>query len=85
LVAQPKVAAPPPRAGAAPGDDEATRRRRGTDKVLGRNLLWNTLHLFRKGPDAPTQQDEEHLRTALVALGIGLLAAVLIAVFVLIA
>ena len=67
LVAQPTIqtARDPRAAGRGKPEDELLKDR--SDKVLGRNMVWNVLHMFGKVGEAPL--DEKQKREMLLATG----------------
>lgn len=80
LLAQNVVAAPQPRAaGRAPElEEEQKKKDKGRDKVLGGNMVWNALHMFR-GDDADAL-DPKKQKELLMATGGIIVMVVVVAV-----
>lgn len=78
-----RVVVAPVQREAASRTEDAVRAGRGTDKVLGRNMLWNVLHTFRDG-----DRNEQEAREAMNQLTVGavmILGAITIVAVVLVA
>lgn len=76
LIAQPTIAPPREQRAGGKGEEEEAKKKDRKDKVLGGNMVWNALHMFRGG-DGAEELDPAKQRELVLATG-GIIVMVIV-------